>query len=132
MISDSVSAEIGATRVGDGLEDRISLLVHRLNSRFTQIANQLLQTRDINMYDSRILLFLLERNEMRVGELVDAMALVRVRALLNKAYAILSASHIEPDEALKPKNGKKGRGAVRSAGLSRSGVIAVGVKSGRA
>jgi DNA-binding MarR family transcriptional regulator len=57
------------------LEGRISLLVHRLNSRFTQIANQLLQTRDLNMYDARILLFVLERDEMRVGELVEAMAL---------------------------------------------------------
>lgn len=57
------------------LEERISLIVHRINSRFTQIANQLLQTRDITMYDSRIMLFLLKRQEMKVGELVEAMAL---------------------------------------------------------
>src|SRR6185369_12821537 len=57
------------------LEERISLIVHRINSRFTQIANQLLQTRDITMYDSRIMLFLLQRQEMKVGELVEAMAL---------------------------------------------------------
>ena len=57
------------------LEERVSLIVHRINARFTQIANQLLQARDINMYDSRIMLFLLQRREMRVGELVEAMAL---------------------------------------------------------
>jgi DNA-binding MarR family transcriptional regulator len=57
------------------LEQRISLIVHRVNSRFNQIANKLLSTQGISMYDSRILLFLLEREEMRVGELVDAMAL---------------------------------------------------------
>jgi DNA-binding MarR family transcriptional regulator len=57
------------------LEQRISLIVHRVNARFTQIANKLLSTQDINMYDSRILLFLLKRQEMRVGELVEAMAL---------------------------------------------------------
>lgn len=152
---------------GEPLDDRISLIVHRLNSRFTQIANQLLQTRDINMYDSRILLFLLERKEMRVGELVDAMALpqstishqlTRLKArklirrrrtrgdnravaitltpageevaraseifstfvqrriteqfkgeemaqlldMLNRIYTLLSTSHLEPDESLKP------------------------------
>jgi MarR family transcriptional regulator, organic hydroperoxide resistance regulator len=71
----NASAMQSKTRNDNRLDDRISLIVHRLNSRFTQIANQLLQTRDINMYDSRILLFLLERKEMRVGELVEAMAL---------------------------------------------------------
>jgi DNA-binding MarR family transcriptional regulator len=57
------------------LEKRISLLVHRVNARFTQIANKLLMRQGINMYESRILLFLLKRGEVRVGELVEAMAL---------------------------------------------------------
>jgi DNA-binding MarR family transcriptional regulator len=57
------------------LGQRISLIVHRVNARFTQIANKLLSTQGISMYDSRILLFLLEREEMRVGELVQEMAL---------------------------------------------------------
>ncbi len=57
------------------LERRVSLLVHRVNARFTQIANKLLMRQGINMYESRILLFLLKRGEMRVGELVEAMAL---------------------------------------------------------
>jgi DNA-binding MarR family transcriptional regulator len=57
------------------LEQRISLIVHRVNARFTQIANKLLSKQGINIYDSRILLFLLKRQEMRVGELVEAMAL---------------------------------------------------------
>ena len=73
-MAQTASSKTPVTR-DEQLEGRISLLVHRLNSRFTQIANQLLQTRDLNMYDSRILLFLLERREMRVGELVEAMAL---------------------------------------------------------
>jgi DNA-binding MarR family transcriptional regulator len=49
--------------------------VHRVNARFTQIANKLLSTQGISIYDSRILLFLLQREEMRVGDLVGAMAL---------------------------------------------------------
>lgn len=57
------------------LEQRTSLLAHRVNARFTQIANKLLMRQGINMYESRILLFLLKRGEMRVGELVEAMAL---------------------------------------------------------
>lgn len=57
------------------LERRISLIVHRVNARFTQIANKLLSRQGINMYESRILLFLLKNGEMRVGELVEAMAL---------------------------------------------------------
>jgi DNA-binding MarR family transcriptional regulator len=57
------------------LGQRLSLVVHRVNARFTQIANKLLSTQGISMYDSRILLFLLEQEEMRVGELVQAMAL---------------------------------------------------------
>lgn len=71
----SESHNKGSLSRSTDLEGRISLLVHRLNSRFTQIANQLVRTRDLNMYDARILLFLLERKEMRVGELVEAMAL---------------------------------------------------------
>lgn len=70
----------GAAKLAPGgdriaLEQRISLLVHRVNARFTQIANKLLMRQGINMYESRILLFLLKRGEMRVGELVEAMAL---------------------------------------------------------
>jgi MarR family transcriptional regulator, organic hydroperoxide resistance regulator len=57
------------------LELRISLIAHRVNARFTQIANKLLSTQGINIYESRILLFLLKRGEMRIGQLVDAMAL---------------------------------------------------------
>jgi len=57
------------------LDERISFVVHKINSRFTQIANQLLQPHDIGMYDARIMLFLLERKEMLVGELVKATAL---------------------------------------------------------
>ena len=57
------------------LGQRISLIVHRVNARFTQIANKLLSMQGISMYNSRILLFLLEQDEMRVGELVQEMAL---------------------------------------------------------
>jgi len=68
-------AEQASIADDEQLDGRISLLVHRLNSRFTQIANQLISVRGLNMYDARILLFILERKEMRVGELVEAMAL---------------------------------------------------------
>ena len=73
------AAKILPPQCGDdpsiALERRISLIVHRVSARFSQIANKLLSTQGINMYESRILLFLLQRGEMRVGELVDAMAL---------------------------------------------------------
>jgi len=57
------------------VDNRFSLIAHRINARFTEIANQLLSIHGINMYDARILLFLLEKPEMRVGELVEATAL---------------------------------------------------------
>lgn len=78
----SRSANSAASRPAEIVSDpstalgqRISLIVHRVNARFTQIANKLLSMQGISMYDSRILLFLLERDEMRVGELVQEMAL---------------------------------------------------------
>ncbi|MCC6778971.1 MAG: MarR family transcriptional regulator, partial [Hyphomicrobiales bacterium] len=60
---------------GLALDRRVSLLAHRMNARFTQIANKLLSRQGINIYESRILLFLLKHGEMRIGELVEAMAL---------------------------------------------------------
>ena len=73
-----MTAEIATPPATDSytaLELRFSLIAHRINARFTQIANKLLNRQGISMYDSRILLFLLDRQEMRVGDLVEAMAL---------------------------------------------------------
>lgn len=73
-----MTAEVATPQAPDSytaLELRFSLIAHRINARFTQIANKLLNRQGISMYDSRILLFLLDRQEMRVGDLVEAMAL---------------------------------------------------------
>lgn len=73
-----MTAEVATPQAPDSytaLELRFSLIAHRINARFTQIANKLLNRQGISMYDSRILLFLLDGQEMRVGDLVEAMAL---------------------------------------------------------
>jgi MarR family transcriptional regulator, organic hydroperoxide resistance regulator len=57
------------------LEQRISFLVHRINARIAQVANRLFRHHELDLFSSRILVFLVEHREMRVGELVDAMAL---------------------------------------------------------
>lgn len=57
------------------VEARISFLVHQINARIAQVSNQLFRRHGIDVYSSRILVILLERREVRIGELVGLMVL---------------------------------------------------------
>lgn len=57
------------------VDQRMSFLAHRVNANFTRVANRMLQHLDINIIESRILLFLLEAKHIKVGELARALAL---------------------------------------------------------
>src|SRR5262245_33734820 len=54
---------------------RLTFQVHRVNAKIAQVANPLFRIRQLDLLSSRILVLLLERNELRVGELVDEMVL---------------------------------------------------------
>jgi DNA-binding MarR family transcriptional regulator len=54
---------------------RLTFQVHRVNAKVAQVANSLFRLQQLDLLSSRILVFLLERDEMRVGELVDEMVL---------------------------------------------------------
>jgi DNA-binding MarR family transcriptional regulator len=56
-------------------ERRVSFQVHRVNAKLAQVANVLFRERKLDLISSRILVFLLERKEMRVGELASLMVL---------------------------------------------------------
>ena len=56
-------------------EQRVSFQVHRVNAKLGQVANVLFRCHGLDLISSRILVFLLEKHEMRVGELVDLMVL---------------------------------------------------------
>lgn len=70
-----VSADPLATPAPPRVENRISVLVHKINARIGQIVNPMFNRHGLDLFSSRILVFLMERREMRVGELVDAMVL---------------------------------------------------------
>lgn len=57
------------------VEERVSFLIHKVNARLAQIVNREFRVLGLDLFGSRILVFLLERREMRVGELVEAMVL---------------------------------------------------------
>jgi len=54
---------------------RLTFQVHRVNAKVAQIANPLFRIQQLDLLSSRILVLLLERDEMRVGELVEEMVL---------------------------------------------------------
>lgn len=57
------------------LEDRVSFLTHRINARLQQVCNPVIFPYKLDLYSSRIIVALAEKGPMRVGELVDLMAL---------------------------------------------------------
>jgi DNA-binding MarR family transcriptional regulator len=54
---------------------RLTFQVHRVNAKIAQVANPLFRIQQLDLLSSRILVLLLERGEMRVGELVEEMVL---------------------------------------------------------
>lgn len=57
------------------IEERVSFQVHRVNAKLAQVTNKVFRFHNVDLISSRILAFLLEREEMRVGELVELMVL---------------------------------------------------------
>ena len=57
------------------LEIRVSFLTHRINARLQQLSNPILAPLQLDLYSSRIIVALAERGPMKVGQLVDLMAL---------------------------------------------------------
>ena len=57
------------------LESRVSFQVHRVNAKLAQVANSLFRNHKLDLISSRILVLLLERGQIRVGELVELMVL---------------------------------------------------------
>lgn len=64
-----------AQRTRRPLEDRVSFLTHRINARLQQLSNPILAPLQLDLYSSRIIVALAERGPMKVGQLVDLMAL---------------------------------------------------------
>ncbi|RVT81771.1 MarR family transcriptional regulator [Rhodobacteraceae bacterium CCMM004] len=57
------------------LDQRVSFLTHRINARLQQLCNPVIAPCRLDLYSSRIIVALAERGAMKVGELVDLMAL---------------------------------------------------------
>ena len=57
------------------LVDRLTFLVHSVAARVAAVGNRHFRAHDLNHYSARILVLLLEREELRTGELVDLMVL---------------------------------------------------------
>ena len=57
------------------LEDRVSFLTHRINAHLQQVCNPVIAPFKLDLYSSRIIVALAEKGQMKVGELVDLMAL---------------------------------------------------------
>ncbi len=63
------------TRPRRPLEQRVSFLTHRINARLQQLSSPILGPLKLDLYSSRIIFALAERGPMKVGQLVDLMAL---------------------------------------------------------
>jgi DNA-binding MarR family transcriptional regulator len=57
------------------LEDRLTFLVHTVGARIANIGNRHFRAHDLNHYSARILVLLLQYEELRAGELVMLMVL---------------------------------------------------------
>ena len=65
----------GANRQEPTLTQRVSFLVHIVNARISNVGNRHFREHDLNHFSARILVLLLENEELRTGELVDLMVL---------------------------------------------------------
>ena len=57
------------------MEDRLTFLVHRVSARIANVGNRHFRAHDLNHFSARILVLLLQHEELRAGELVDLMVL---------------------------------------------------------
>ena len=64
-----------AVEAAPEMAQRVTFLVHRVAARLVMVGNRHFRAHDLNHYSARILVLLLEREELRTGELVDLMVL---------------------------------------------------------
>lgn len=57
------------------MAQRVTFLVHRVSARIAMVGNRHFLVHGLNHYSARILVLMLEREELRTGELVDLMVL---------------------------------------------------------
>jgi DNA-binding MarR family transcriptional regulator len=57
------------------MEDRLTFLVHTVSARIASVGNRHFRAHDLNHFSARILVLLLQHEELRAGELVDLMVL---------------------------------------------------------
>jgi DNA-binding MarR family transcriptional regulator len=57
------------------MEDRLTFLVHRVSARIASIGNRHFRAHELNHFSARILVLLLQSEELRAGELVELMVL---------------------------------------------------------
>lgn len=61
--------------VPTALEDRLTFLVHSVAARIASVGNRHFRAHDLNHYSARIMVLLLQHEELRAGELVELMVL---------------------------------------------------------
>jgi len=57
------------------MEDRVTFLVHMVSARIASVGNRHFRAHDLNHFSARILVLLLQHEELRAGELVELMVL---------------------------------------------------------
>ncbi|MFO1192392.1 MAG: MarR family winged helix-turn-helix transcriptional regulator [Rhodoferax sp.] len=57
------------------MEDRLTFLVHTVGARIASVGNRHFRAHDLNHFSARILVLLLQHEELRAGELVELMVL---------------------------------------------------------
>ena len=57
------------------MEDRLTFLVHTVGVRIASVGNRHFRAHDLNHFSARILVLLLQHEELRAGELVELMVL---------------------------------------------------------
>jgi len=71
--SASSKADADADRLA--MEDRLTFLVHRVSARIASVGNRHFRAHELTHFSARILVLLLQHEELRAGELVELMVL---------------------------------------------------------
>ena len=66
---------LDAVEMAPEMAQRVTFLVHRVSARLAIVGNRHFKAHDLNHFSARILVLLLEKEELRTGELVDLMVL---------------------------------------------------------
>ena len=72
---DGAAGSVAAAQPAVALADRLTFLVHVASARVATIGNRHFREHDLNHFSARILVLLLEKKELRTGELGELMVL---------------------------------------------------------